>query len=180
LIDFGTAKIIKDRTYTVVGTAHYMAPEVIKGTGYGLEADLWSIGIILYEFLCSVVPYGEGENDPFRVYNLILDSKLTFPSYAREFACKPLIEKLLSQNPAMRGNHESLKKHSWFSRLNWESLINKQIEPPFKPPVQSFKKEIEKFKVTERFETIVSKNEEIGENSSRKMTKIWEKDFKLW
>ena len=180
LIDFGTAKIIKDRTYTVVGTAHYMAPEVIKGTGYSLEADLWSIGIILYEFVCNVVPFGEGENDPFRVYNLILDSKLTFPSFAKEFLCKPLIEKLLCQNPAMRGNYETLKKNSWFSRLSWEGLINKQLEAPYKPPVQNFKKEIEKFKVTERFETIVAKNEEIGEISGKRTTKIWEKEFKLW
>ena len=72
LIDFGTAraKIIKDRRYTMVGAAHYMALEVIKGIGYGLEADEWNIEIIIYGSVCSVVPYGEGENDPFRVYNL--------------------------------------------------------------------------------------------------------------
>ena len=39
LIDFGTAKIIENRTYTVLGTPHYMAPEVINGTGYSIEAD---------------------------------------------------------------------------------------------------------------------------------------------
>ena len=39
LIDFGIAKIIQGRTYTVVGTPHYMAPEVIVGKGYGLLAD---------------------------------------------------------------------------------------------------------------------------------------------
>ena len=40
LIDFGTAKILKQRTYTMVGTPHYMCPEVIKGIGYGLTADI--------------------------------------------------------------------------------------------------------------------------------------------
>lgn len=56
LIDMGTAKKIgtsKDtsgpqgRTYTILGTPHYMAPEILLGKGYGLTVDLWSIGIFL-------------------------------------------------------------------------------------------------------------------------------------
>ena len=40
LIDFGTAKIIRGKTNTTVGTPFYMAPEVIKGSGYDFSADL--------------------------------------------------------------------------------------------------------------------------------------------
>ena len=56
LIDMGTAKKIgtsKDtsgpqgRTYTILGTPHYMAPEILLGKGYGLTVDLWSIGIFI-------------------------------------------------------------------------------------------------------------------------------------
>ena len=39
LIDFGSAKIVNGRTYTIAGTPHYMAPEVITGKGYGVAAD---------------------------------------------------------------------------------------------------------------------------------------------
>jgi len=39
LIDFGTAKIVSGRTYTILGTPHYMAPEVIIGKGYGIAVD---------------------------------------------------------------------------------------------------------------------------------------------
>lgn len=48
LVDFGISKFLKkgDRTFTIVGSPHYTAPEVIKSTGYGFEADYWSLGII--------------------------------------------------------------------------------------------------------------------------------------
>lgn len=39
LIDFGTAKIINGRTNTIVGTPHYMAPEIITGKGYDIAVD---------------------------------------------------------------------------------------------------------------------------------------------
>ena len=51
LIDFGTAKILKGRTFTIVGTPHYMAPELLLGRGYDVAADIWGLGIMLFEFL---------------------------------------------------------------------------------------------------------------------------------
>jgi cGMP-dependent protein kinase len=53
IIDFGTAKQVENRTYTIVGTPHYMAPEVIMGRGYNATADIWSLGVILFELICG-------------------------------------------------------------------------------------------------------------------------------
>ena len=52
ITDLRAAKIIKERTYTIVGTPYYTAPEVISGKGYSLTCDLWSMGVILYELIC--------------------------------------------------------------------------------------------------------------------------------
>ena len=73
LIDFGTAKAINDRTKTIIGTPHYMAPEVILGEGYTFKVDFWSIGICMYEFMCGGVPFGENHEEAMDVYISIIN-----------------------------------------------------------------------------------------------------------
>ena len=149
LIDFGTAKIIKERTYTTLGTAQYMAPEVIQGIGYGLEVDYWSLGVILYEMMCNMVPFGEGLDDPFMIYASILKGELVFPSYVNLNECKGLIEKLLSKNPVFRGNYESIKKHPWFSNVDWEMILSQDVKPPYKPKISRKSKDIVELNIDE-------------------------------
>merc|ERR1712100_112506 len=62
LIDFGIAKKLDEhnrRTFTMIGTPHYMAPEVMRGKGYGTEVDIWSLGVIHFEFVCGFLPFGD-------------------------------------------------------------------------------------------------------------------------
>ena len=49
LVDFGFAKVVRDRTFTLCGTPEYLAPEIISNKGHGLGADWWTLGILLYE-----------------------------------------------------------------------------------------------------------------------------------
>jgi cGMP-dependent protein kinase len=138
LIDFGLAKVIQGRTYSIAGSTHYMAPEVIKGLGYGLEADYWSLGVIIYEILCNKVPWGEYENDPMEVYNLIINGKLTLPQTLKNNHVVKLVQKLLNHTPACRGSIESIKKDVWFISISFNCLIEKNVHPPFKPDVEVY------------------------------------------
>lgn len=71
IIDFGNAKEIEDRTYSLCGTPDYMAPELWLNEGHGIPCDYWAYGVMLYEFLNGITPFefdpekGQVTNDLF-------------------------------------------------------------------------------------------------------------------
>jgi cGMP-dependent protein kinase len=72
LIDFGTAKKINDFTHTIIGTPHYIPPEVLAGKGYSLSCDYWSIGICMFEIFYGCYPFGGHARDIYEIYNDIV------------------------------------------------------------------------------------------------------------
>jgi protein kinase A len=77
LTDFGFAKIIKDRTYTLCGTPEYLAPEILLNKGHGKPVDWWTLGILLYEMIAGIDPFSDDE--PMKIYKKIIACKITFP-----------------------------------------------------------------------------------------------------
>ena len=59
--DFGLAKIVSSdkMMQTACGTPGYVAPEILKNTGYDKAVDMWSIGMILYILLSGFPPFYE-------------------------------------------------------------------------------------------------------------------------
>ncbi|CAG5123047.1 unnamed protein product [Candidula unifasciata] len=63
LADFGLAMEVKGLIYAVCGTPTYVAPEILSETGYGLEIDMWAVGIITYILLCGFPPFRSTEKN---------------------------------------------------------------------------------------------------------------------
>ena len=102
IIDFGTVKEIQDRTSTIIGTSHYMAPEITKGEGYSFQVDIWSIAICMYEFFCGKLPFGEDYDDPMDIYRAVSQEELTFPSFVKDEKFMQLMQKMLRKSPTNR------------------------------------------------------------------------------
>jgi serine/threonine protein kinase len=77
LTDFGLAKKVSDKTYTLCGTPEYLAPEMILNKGYSKCVDWWSLGILLYEILVGLDPFND--EDPMVIYQKIIAGKIKFP-----------------------------------------------------------------------------------------------------
>lgn len=110
--DFGLACFISDsemaRTYC--GTPFYMAPEVLKKQKYNNKADLWSLGVILFELLFGMKPF-KG-NDTYEILRKIEYNAIKFPASKNlSENVIDLLSKLLNIDPKKRIGMKELKKH---------------------------------------------------------------------
>jgi protein kinase A len=120
LTDFGFAKIVSNRTYTLCGTPEYLAPEILTSKGHGKGVDWWTLGILIYEMIAGIDPFSA--DDPIMVYQNILKGVLKFPRTFDNDA-KSLVKHLLQADLSKRfGN---LKKGNFmsFSRCKGPSLL---------------------------------------------------------
>ncbi|XP_027333017.1 calcium-dependent protein kinase 29-like isoform X3 [Abrus precatorius] len=111
--DFGLSIFIDEVYREIVGSAYYVAPEVLK-KNYGKEIDVWSAGIILYILLSGVPPFwAETETGIFKAIlegNLDLESA-PWPSISA--TAKDLIRKMLNYDPEKRITAAEALEHPW-------------------------------------------------------------------
>lgn len=122
LIDFGCARhctestIIKD----IAGSPYYVAPEVLESeyekrrTGkIWKAADMWSVGVIVYLFVCGYPPFNAATRK--EMFKKIKRGKFKFQVDGLSDSVKDLITKLLVKNPQERLTAEQALEHPWIA-----------------------------------------------------------------
>ena len=144
LIDFGLSKVLEpgSRTYTICGTPMYIAPEVLKKTGHGPEADWWTLGVMVYEMLMGYTPFSDGGKmgNPRFLFQNIVNTNYRYPfSSSCDKDSRTLVRMLLSHNPPVRigfqlseGAHH-VKQHPFFAHFDWRSLLQRRMPAPLMP-----------------------------------------------
>jgi serine/threonine protein kinase len=106
ILDFGLAKagdISRTKSGVTLGTVSYMAPEQIRGGKVDARADLWSLGVLLYEMLTGVRPF-TGEHEA-SIANAILNADPKLPAALRRDlprSLQSLVTTLLQKDPRIR------------------------------------------------------------------------------
>lgn len=142
LIDLGCCKKAL-RTYTIVGTPEYMAPEVILPIrGYTRAVDWWSLGVMMHEFIVGPLPFGIDSEDGIDLHRAIREAPLVLPRWcARDESAASILFALLERKPEFRLGASTLgaseiKEHAYFSDFDWGALVGRSLEPPWVPDLQ--------------------------------------------
>lgn len=127
--DFGwSVHAPNNRRKTMCGTLDYLPPEMVKpGTSenfYDEKVDLWSLGVLTYEFLVGEAPF---EDTPIMTQRRIARADMSIPSFVSAEAAD-LIKKLLVLDPAKRIPLDQVQQHPWILKhcVKGERVYNRE------------------------------------------------------
>ncbi|KAL8202887.1 UNVERIFIED_CONTAM: hypothetical protein K2H54_029184 [Gekko kuhli] len=128
LIDFGLCAKPKGgldyHLNTCCGSPAYAAPELIQGKAYiGSEADIWSMGVLLYALLCGFLPFDD--DNVMALYKKIVRGKYEVPKWLSPGSVL-LLHQMLQVDPKRRITVKHLLNHPWLTQgysfaVQWQS-----------------------------------------------------------
>ena len=142
IVDLGFAKVVVDKTYTLVGTPEYIAPEIILSKGHDKAVDFWAYGVLVYELLVGTSPFYLPRSSQMDMFKRIVTLKYSIPEIMNKDA-RDLVKGLLVRRPSDRlGNRSTgyleVKSFPWFTQngVAFRDLIRKQQQAPWVPEVK--------------------------------------------
>ncbi|KAF5370886.1 hypothetical protein D9758_002086 [Tetrapyrgos nigripes] len=135
--DFGTAKILDHamEAEKFVGTAQYVAPELVEANETSESSDLWALGCIVYQMISGRFAFS-GLSE-YLTLQKVKHMDYSFPEGFDEDA-KDLVQKLLVRDPSQRlgagepgtpNDMQALRSHRFFKDTNWEELWTMHAPP---------------------------------------------------
>lgn len=135
--DMGLAKITTSRTFTMVGTPDYMAPEVINNTGHTKFVDWWTLGVLLFELLAGNAPFESKTGNAQETYSLVKKG-IEMVRFPRGFPqeAQVLVRQLCHRVPEARMCTPKLRNERFFKKFDWPALCAQHMQPPLIPQVR--------------------------------------------
>mmetsp|Transcript_21284 Transcript_21284/g.58482 ORF Transcript_21284/g.58482 Transcript_21284/m.58482 type:complete len:303 (-) Transcript_21284:419-1327(-) len=111
IADFGwSVHAPNSRRYTMCGTLDYLPPEMVEGKAHDEMVDVWSLGVLMYEFLVGSPPFeAQGHQE---TYKKISKVDMHYPDHVSPLA-RDLMNKLLVKDPASRLPLNQVQNHPW-------------------------------------------------------------------
>ncbi|XP_025422209.1 serine/threonine-protein kinase Aurora-2-like [Sipha flava] len=111
IADFGwSVHTLVSKRMTLCGTLDYLPPEMVSGDSHDKSVDIWSVGVLLYEFLVGKPPFEAPTYE--ETYRRILNVQYIFPQHVAPLA-RDLISRLLKVKPELRLALQDLLQHEW-------------------------------------------------------------------
>ena len=127
------------------GTPGYWSYEIVNGKGYAFDADWWSYGCCIFEFLNGRCPFAESvtqlgdRNKGTLQWDIPYDDIFgePFPADAKDLISKLLLRDRKNRMGVQADTVANIRDHPFFSSINWVELSAKETTPPWKPSMNS-------------------------------------------